>query len=101
MMSDKSAVCTTCGNTAQWHRINNPRHRFSSVNDGLNAFAPEDSTPDGEGTGRVVPMTMPFDPVLRMALIDKGVITVADLDAADAKIKHLTGGLTNGGTETR
>jgi hypothetical protein len=90
-------VCTTCGNTAEWHRINNPRHRFSAVNDGLNTFAPEDSTPDS----RVVPMTMPFDPVLRMALIDKGVITVADLDAADAKIKHLTGGLTDGRTETR
>jgi hypothetical protein len=34
---------------------------------------------------------MPFDPVLRQALIDKGVLTPDDLRDAEAKIMVITG----------
>ena len=83
-------VCAVCGQTRGWHTDNRPRHQFKSVNDGLMDSAP---TPTGRGIKHV---TMPFDPVLRMALIDKGIITTDDLDAADAKIRHLTQGLDGG-----
>lgn len=37
------------------------------------------------------PATLPFDPVLRLALIDKGVITPEELTAAEKKIITLGG----------
>ena len=94
-MSDRemrATVCSTCGNTWGWHEENDPRHPFSTVN-GPDALSIKD---DNDHDGRVVPMTMPFDPALRMALMDAGVITTAMLDAADAKIKHLTKGVSDG-----
>jgi hypothetical protein len=35
--------------------------------------------------------SMPFDPVLRQALVDKGVLTVEDLRAAEEKIRAISG----------
>lgn len=42
-------------------------------------------------TARAAP-SLPFDPVLRLALIDKGVITPEDLTTAEKKIVTLGGG---------
>jgi hypothetical protein len=88
-----------CNNTYRWHLDNHPRHPFAELG-GVSTFdlgSPGKRNDDeSKEDSRVIPMTMPFDPVLRMVLIDKGVITVADLDAADAKIKHLTRGVSDG-----
>jgi hypothetical protein len=43
-------------------------------------------------TPEVRVVRMPFDPVLRQALIDIGVITLADLRAAEDKIMAINGG---------
>jgi hypothetical protein len=54
-----------------------------------------------------MPVPGPFDPVLRMALIDKGIITPDDLRTAEEKIHATTIAVTrqftlggNGGQET-
>lgn len=39
----------------------------------------------------------PFDPVLRQALVDKGLLTVADLQAASEKIQMVTQQIVGGG----
>lgn len=57
-------------------------------------------TPRGDaGASRGAVMTGPFDPVLRQALVDKGIITPEDLQAAAAKIAAMTA--TIGGQVTR
>lgn len=46
----------------------------------------------------VSPMRFPFDPVLRMALVNKGVITPEDLTAAEAQIRAVTAEMLGGST---
>jgi hypothetical protein len=41
-------------------------------------------------------MSLPFDPVLRQALIDAGVITPRDLTVAEEKIRSVTAGILGG-----
>ena len=88
--------CATCGNTWAWHDIAKPRHSF---NDGsLPASATfggqrdrrtgEPRTTAQRGSETVLSaMPWPHDPVLRQALIDKGVLTPDDLTNAEAKIR--------------
>ena len=80
--------CITCGNTHDWHEKNNPRHEF---NDGTvswkDTFKPKRGM---ERPGVNTPPAFPFDPVLRQALIDKSVLTVEDIQAAEAKIRTIT-----------
>lgn len=40
----------------------------------------------------------PFDPVLRQALVDKGILTPDDLKNAEAKIRMITGEMLGGQT---
>lgn len=76
--------CTTCGQTKRWHEENQPRHEFNG--------------PVGVPPVRVktTAAPWPFDPVLRQALVDKGIITVQDLADAEAKIRAVSG-MTGGG----
>lgn len=73
--------CPTCGQTRQWHEENKPRHAFG----GKVGITP--ARPDVA----VKAAPWPFDPVLRQALIDKGVLTPDDLQAAEAKIRAISG----------
>jgi hypothetical protein len=94
MRQDPNAKCTTCSNTWTWHQANETRHEF---NDGT---LPASKTfgkklPDGSRTPGTTPPVVeearwPFDPVLRQALIDKGVITPDDLTRAEATIRAVT-----------
>lgn len=86
-------VCVMCNNTRLWHKNNSVRHPFSMVNGELHPPPPGPKIVEGPG---IVKMSTPFDPVLRMVLINKGIITTDDLDAAEKIIKHLTDGV-NGG----
>lgn len=59
---------------------------------------------DDEGATREVPVSYtqtPFDPVLRQALLDAGVITFEQLDEAKKKIEAITGMVTGGSNATR
>lgn len=71
--------CPTCGQTREWHEANNPRHSFGGKL-GQTPMRPQ-----------VKAAPWPFDPVLRQALVDKGIITPEDLTAAEAKIRAISG----------
>ena len=103
-MSTDDDRCTTCQNTRLWHRENNPSHPF---NDGS---LPASATfgrrrKDGQGNAPApdaIPQhsPWPFDPVLRQALMDKGVLVPQDLRDAEEKIRATTASLLpiSGGT---
>lgn len=87
--------CGTCGQTLLWHEENNPRHPFNSGQDGATAFlntnrrrdqarAAKDAQRGSEGPQIVSPGN---DPVLRIALINRGVLTPADLVIAEEQLR--------------
>lgn len=85
--------CTTCNQTLQWHRDNADvvRHAFNDGSLPLSATfghrrADGSRAPDAQ---RGSPSPWPFDPVLRQALIDKGVLTIEDLQQAEIKIRTI------------
>lgn len=82
MMNDD--VCATC------NRVHGgdyqPQHPFRSKGSAV-VLRPSEEAPSAEP--RMSPF--PFDPVLRQALVDKGVLTVDDLRDAEAKILVTTG----------
>jgi hypothetical protein len=91
------------------------RHNFTPKGARVDTsqFAPKRSERnrpgDDKGNTRRIPygatqQATPFDPVLRKALIDKGVITLEDLDRASREIQAFTQAVTGGydaGTGTR
>lgn len=93
------AKCYTCDNTYMWHQVFNPAHPFNNGSVSFKAtFGAR--TPDGGRTGpqrgsqgaETPPApAMPFDPVLRQALIDAGVLTPQQLQDAEDKIRAITG----------
>lgn len=92
-------VCETCGKSREWHDQNATQHRYNDGTlSGSETFGKRlsDGTrvPVGErgenAAGTVVEERWPFDPVLRQALINKGVITPEDLTAAEAQIRAVT-----------
>lgn len=91
--------CRTCGQTYDWHREHKPVHPFNTGQAGIKALlgARRDRDPQRDGSGaqrgsqaasRVV---WPTDPVLRVALIRKGVITTDDLREAEDMLKASMG----------
>ena len=95
-MKSDGDQCKTCGNTRIWHENNDTRHTF---NDGSvpfkTTFGVRNRRTDGkspeDGSEPVSRPAWPFDPVLRQALIDKGVLTPQDLKDAEEKILFVTG----------
>lgn len=84
MMADDE-ICVTCQRP---HGVDGykPRHPFRRKDEPANL-----NPSKGNGRGAPVYNRFPFDPVLRQALIDKGVLTVDDLRDAEAKILVTTG----------
>lgn len=74
-------TCRTCNRP---HGVDgyNPRHPFNGLTS---------SEPAQDVDVKPVPARWPFDPVLRQALIDKGVLTIDDIRDAEAKILMVTG----------
>jgi hypothetical protein len=75
-------TCSTCNNSGlgdprDWHHY---RHSYKGV------WKASSSSESGQGPVAGIPLRVPFDPVLRLALIRKGVITPEDLKAAEAEI---------------
>jgi hypothetical protein len=87
-----SRVCEACNRV---HGVDgyNPRHQFRPAGTSLGPLNKPAQTPSGYDEARqsVVEQGFPFDPVLRQALIDKGVLTPDDLRNAEAKIMVTTG----------
>lgn len=86
-------TCLTCGKPRTEHPF---RHPFNSGE--LSGMAVLGVSPGPDG--RQVPATVdevevveqpwPFDPVLRQALVDKGLLTADDLRAAERKIRDMS-----------
>lgn len=105
---DLCEICLTPNNAAHASRA----HVFTPYGSRVDTsqFGPKRSerrdqgTVEGErrGTPYNVPQTgnhggsVPFDPVLRKALIDKGIITVEDLTRASQEIQAFTQAVTGG-----
>jgi hypothetical protein len=86
-------TCVTCntsgeGDPRDWHQ---GRHPFRSADDaraGVGWKGPSDARSDEKPDVR--PIRTPHDPVLRQALIDKGVLTPQDLRDAEDKIMMIS-----------
>lgn len=102
--------CKTCGQDADWHNNHITRHAFNDGTlSGAQTFGvklpgggrgPAGSAEEGVQTSLTLHQQTspwPFDPVLRQALIDKGVLTVDDLSEAERKIRAVTAQFTQGG----
>lgn len=104
--------CSTCGRTRTWHKANRTMHGFSEPGSPSNLGKirtddrggpfEEDHNPRkqmkwnaGDGRPRVRQVQSTMDPVLRMALVDKGMLTLEELDVAERKIHFFTGGLSS------
>jgi hypothetical protein len=84
-------TCVTCNNSGEgdprdWHYF---QHPFRGAGDTRGSSSPFSRPESDEQAATVV--RGPFDPVLRQALIDKGVLTVDDLRNAEAKILVVSG----------
>jgi hypothetical protein len=69
---DPQALCSTCGQSWQWHVDHTPRHEFTNPGEESRVKDP----PPPVSAPRV------GDPVLRLALIKAGVITELNLEEA-------------------
>jgi hypothetical protein len=86
-------ICKTCGKTFAWHR-NNPmtKHPFNSGQDGSTDFLKRRGERDhrqraqGAQEGSQT-LQMAGDPVLRIALINRGILTPADLVVAEMQLR--------------
>lgn len=93
-----AGYCTTCGKSHRELAESGtfPKHSFNDGTLGASATfgkkLPDGSrTPPGNQPVTIVQEApWPFDPVLRQALIDKGVITPEDLKSAEEKIRAVT-----------
>lgn len=94
------AVCTICAQPEGMHNGTSIRHTFTppGVDVDTSQFARKrpkvadegDDTPDVD-SAPVTRVQTPMDPVLRTALIERGVISIEDLEAAERKVHALTG----------
>lgn len=103
-------LCEICARPfSPTHDANAPgftsRHTFAPAGSRVDVsqFGPKRSERDDRGRdrgarhpGAYSASQQPFDPVLRKALIDKGVITVEDLDNASREIQAFTQAVTGG-----
>jgi len=96
-MPEMHDICKTCGQTWDWHQQHTDiRHPFNEGNRATSETFGK-RLPDGTRTNAddtasltVQEAPWPFDPVLRQALIDRGVITPDDLVNAERTIRAVT-----------
>ena len=100
--------CQTCGKPHPYPDGSMPKHPF---NDGSVPFSatfgkrradgttqpPNDAQSGSQGHQQPPLPPMPFDPVLRQALIDKGILTPEDLRNAEERIRAVTAAFHQGG----
>lgn len=95
-MQIPAGYCTTCGKSHRELAESGtfPKHSFNDGTLGASATFGK-KLADGTRAVPATPVTVqeapwPFDPVLRQALIDKGVITPEDLSRAEQTIRAVT-----------
>lgn len=98
-------TCKTCGQTFTWHQDFQPEHPFNTGAAGAKAAlgARRDRDPQSRRITSQHPsqtpprVVWPTDPVLRVALINAGVISADDLHKAEELLKTSMGDLSNPG----
>lgn len=86
-------VCKMCGRDEDWHNVHRARHPFiPKDSDAVMPLKPKKNQPDKADTKKkkVVLETRewPSDPILRIALVKKGILTQADIIAAEAELRE-------------
>lgn len=90
------ARCESCGKSFEWHKTNKARHPFVYPGEaGSTAFLNprrDRDVPERElvAQRRAQGPSWLLDPVLRQALMDKGVLTPQDFRDAEEKIRAVT-----------
>lgn len=92
MTTLETELCTICHKPAIEHEERGFKHRFSPPGQPSALFARTDqaqssSSQRTSGAQGAIRIPTAGDPVLRMALIRKGVLTVADLDEVEAELR--------------
>lgn len=88
-------VCRTCGKTFGWHIENTPVHPFNYGQSGATDFLKQGRNRNRPGDAKGAQETsqgaqiasMTTDPVLRIALVNAGVITPTQLVAAEESLR--------------
>lgn len=86
------AICKMCGNTFAWHKEMKPRHPFMPKDS--SERMPLAKKDQKEPKVKLETREWPADPILRIALMDKGILTMADIIAAEQKLREAA---SNGG----
>lgn len=76
----EQGMCRTCRNSFEWHQENSSHHPYNSGETPVNNVFSKKKRPAQPGP------SIPFDPVLRQVLMDKGIITAEDILAAQNKL---------------
>ena len=91
-VSSRSSIdygpCRMCGNSYEWHQAHFARHPYTSPNstNELRDTSRPDRRAQSKSDAGIVHTTTPFDPVLRLVLIEKGIIGPEDLKNAEEKL---------------
>lgn len=96
---DPDEKCHTCGNTWGWHQENKPVHPFNTGEAGATAFLGKrgdrthqrDRNASQRGSEEPPRVVWPSDPVLRIALMNAGVITADQLRVAEEGLRAAMG----------
>jgi hypothetical protein len=92
--------CTLCERTMREHKAaeeaGEVHHKFAGPGQGLSHVSGEKIPSKGDLPAPKIVSGPPFDPILRTILIEKGVISVEDLEKAE-KLLQATGVIRNHG----
>lgn len=92
MTTATSPLCTVCQRPENDHPFRHPFTTAEQQNANTDWLGPKDPAKQQSNAAP----SFPFDPVLRQALITKGVLTPEDLTAADKMIRAVSGILGGG-----
>lgn len=83
-------ICTICRKPRSMHN-GDVVHQFRGTGDGKSLVAradeSRDASRDGAQGSQGLPAARSSDAILRFVLIEKGIVTVEDLDTAEAKLR--------------
>ena len=88
--SDNLGLCTICGRIKEEHKSKNMVHAFSPYGRPTTLFQKTEEAPAPPPDQPRATVRLPSgstDPVLRMVLMRKGLITVADIEAVEEELR--------------
>lgn len=92
--ANDNQVCVLCNKPHPWPDGSTPKHPFTPEGSDPAGFLGKRDKDRQRGSDTPSPTLAvagwPFDPVLRQALIDKGLLTADDLRVAEAKIRDMS-----------